>query len=122
MSFSHYPRGGVESPAIRTGLPGLSREKLLRMFRWMVTSREMDEAEIRLQRQQKTFFQISTAGHEAVQAAAGLLLHPGVDWFYPYYRDRTLALALGVTPYEMFLQSMGRRDDPSSGGREMSCL
>ncbi len=86
----------------------------------MLTARAIDEAELRLIRQQKVFFQVSGAGQEAVQAAAGLLLHPGIDWFYPYYRDRALCLALGVTPLEMFLQSMGKADDPSSGGREMS--
>ena len=119
MSAGNVERGS-ETSATRMGLPGLSREKLLRMFRWMALSREIDEAEIRLQRQQKAFFQISSAGHEAVQAAAGLLLHPGTDWFYPYYRDRALALALGVTPYEMLLQSMGKPDDPASAGRQMS--
>src|SRR5262245_55675217 len=110
----------IESRDQKAGLPGLSREKLLRMMRWMVTSREYDEAEIRLQRQQKVFFQISSSGHEAVNAASGLLLPPGIDWFYPYYRDRTLNIALGMTPYDMFLQAMGKRDDPGSGGRQMS--
>jgi 2-oxoisovalerate dehydrogenase E1 component len=107
-------------PGPNAGLPGLGKEKLLKMLRWMLTARYIDEAELRLQRQQKVFFQISGAGHEAAQAATGLLLHPGIDWFYPYYRDRTLCLALGVTPLEMLLQSMGKKDDPSSGGREMS--
>ena len=114
------PGPRLEYPGSNAGLPGLSREKLLRMLRWMIAARSIDEAEMRLQRQQKVFFQISGAGHEAVQAAAGLLLHPGVDWFYPYYRDRALCLALGVTPFDMLLQSMGKKDDPSSGGREMS--
>ena len=111
----------LEFPGSNAGLPDLGHEKLVRMLRWMLTARFLDEAEMRLQRLGKVYFQISSAGHEAVQAAAGLLLHPGVDWFYPYYRDRTLCLALGVTPYEMLLQSMGKRDDPSSGGRAMSC-
>src|SRR5262245_13742366 len=102
----------IESREPRSGLPGLSREKLLRMMRWMLTSREYDEADIRLQRQQKVYFQISSSGHEAVQAAAGLLLRPGIDWFYPYYRDRTLNIALGVTPYEMLLQAMGKSEGP----------
>jgi 2-oxoisovalerate dehydrogenase E1 component len=85
----------------------------------MVLSRVIDDAERRLKRQQKSFFQISSAGHEAVQGAAALLLRPAYDWFYPYYRDRTICLGLGMTPRDMILQAMGKASDQSSGGREM---
>jgi 2-oxoisovalerate dehydrogenase E1 component len=87
----------------------------------MVTARLTDDAEVRLKQQGRTYFQISCAGHEAVQAAAALLLRPGEDWFYPYYRDRALAIGLGVTPRDMLLQAFGKAADPSSGGREMPC-
>ena len=98
---------------------GLTREQLIRAYRLMYTSRRIDDREILLKRQQKIFFQMSGAGHEAIGVAAGLALKASYDWFYPYYRDRGLCLALGVEPYKMFLQAVGAADDPSSGGRQM---
>ena len=85
----------------------------------MYLSRKTDDREIVLKRQQKIFFQISCAGHEALLVAAGVAMKPGYDWFFPYYRDRALCLSLGSTVEDQMLQAVGAKDDPASGGRQM---
>jgi 2-oxoisovalerate dehydrogenase E1 component len=116
----------MESAVSSARVPGtaafngrLSAQEMVEIYRLMYLSRRLDDREILLKRQQKIFFQVSGAGHEALQVGAGLALRPGYDWFFPYYRDRALCLALGVTPTEMLLQAVGAGTDTASGGRQM---
>jgi 2-oxoisovalerate dehydrogenase E1 component len=101
------------------GQQQLGPRQMVQIYRLIYLSRRVDDREILLKRQQKIFFQISGAGHEALQVGAALALRPGYDWFFPYYRDRALCLGLGVTPTEMFLQAVGAGTDTASGGRQM---
>src|SRR5438552_1688915 len=100
---------------------GFPVKELIEDLRRAHVSRCLDDREIALQKQSRVFFQISGAGHEALLLGLARSLRPAYDWFFPYYRDRSLMLALGVTPTEILLQAVGSADDPASGGRQLPC-
>ena len=101
-------------------LPGdYDTEEVLADLHLACVARAIDERELTLQKQNKVFFEISGAGHEALGLGLARSLRPGEDWFFPYYRDLALVLGLGVTPEEVLLQAVGAATDPASGGRQM---
>ncbi len=113
--------GNGTSQVSRGALRSFPATELVEDFRLACLSRALDDREILLQKQSRVFFQISGAGHEILLLALARSLRPAYDWFFPYYRDRALVLALGVTPLDLMLQAVGSSLDPASGGRQMPC-
>ncbi len=101
-------------------IEGLNKKTLLKIYRNIVSTRYMDEKMLIMLKQGKSFFHIGAGGHEAIQTAAGFALRPGFDYAYPYYRDLSFVMQFGVSAEEIFLNFLGREEDPSSGGRQMS--
>jgi 2-oxoisovalerate dehydrogenase E1 component alpha subunit len=97
----------------------LTADTLRQMYYKMLLARKLDERMWMLHRQGKVAFHISGIGQEAAQVGLAFSLRPGYDWVHPYYRDMALVLSLGVQPRHLMLALFGKREDPSSGGRQM---
>jgi 2-oxoisovalerate dehydrogenase E1 component alpha subunit len=97
----------------------LSKETMLEMFWYILLSRRLDERAWVLHRQGKIAFHISAIGHEGAQIGVAYAIRRGYDWVAPYYRDLALMLALGMQPVDFILGLMGKKGEPTSGGRQM---
>ena len=100
-------------------LNGFSKKQILEIYYIMSLSRALDKKMLILLKQGKSFFHMGASGHEAAQLAASLIIKPGKDWSYPYYRDGAYCLGLGMTSREQLLSFLSKADDPNSGGRQM---
>jgi 2-oxoisovalerate dehydrogenase E1 component alpha subunit len=98
---------------------GLKEEDLLSMYRFMLVARYCDEKQWALNRQGKAPFVVPVSGHEGAQVGSGWAFEIGKDVFCPYYRDLALVLVAGFSAKDVFLGLFGKKDDPSSGGRQM---
>jgi 2-oxoisovalerate dehydrogenase E1 component alpha subunit len=93
---------------------------LARVYRSALVTRAVDERLWILTRQGRAGFVLTARGHEIAQIASAVAMRVGVDSAWLYYRDLGVGLALGVTPYELFLGALARADDPHSGGRQLT--
>lgn len=95
-------------------------ETTLELYRKMLTVFFVEERMKIFVKQGKCSFHASTRGHEKVQIGMTMLLRPGFDWFFPYYRSKALAIGLGMPLKDIFLCMLSREGDPNSNGRNMA--
>src|SRR5918998_1704638 len=109
----------VEGTRARHEALGLDEHDLLKIYHHMLVARRVDERSWILNRQGKAAFVISCQGQEGCQVGAAYNLRPGYDYVYPYYRDHGVVMTLGMSARDEFLALLGKKEDPSSGGRQM---
>lgn len=120
MAANREEKGESKKPTGRKEIAGgMTKEELISVLRFMLLSRSIDEKILKMLKQGKVFFHLGCAGHEAIQVAMAKALKPGYDWAFPYYRGLAFSLTLGIKPEEVFLHSLGKADDPFTGGRQM---
>ncbi len=96
----------------------LDTDQLVQAYRWMLVARRIDDTMWTLRRQGKGHFVVSSAGHEAIGAAAGLAADLEQDFLAPHYRDLAACLAWGLEPRGVMAHYFGRAADPCTGGRQ----
>ncbi len=94
----------------------IDKQILLKAFELMCTAKTMAEKYEANKEITSKYVHATSRGHEAIQLACGMQLKPQ-DWVSPYYRDDSILLGIGMTPYELMLQVFAKKDDPFSGGR-----
>src|SRR5437667_10095005 len=92
---------------------------ILELYRKILGVYYLEERLKILTRQGKISFLASSRGHEIAQVGTVMMLKRGHDWFFPYYREKALAYALGMTLKDLFLDMLSREGDSSSNGRNM---
>ena len=97
-----------------------SKETLFEAFKLMCTAKTLAEKYEDNKEVTSKYVHATSRGHEAIQLACGMQLKPQ-DWVAPYYRDDSILLGIGITPYELMLQVFAKKDDPFSGGRTYYC-
>lgn len=98
----------------------ISKKVLKKGFQLLCTAKAMTEIYERNFKQVSKYVHATSRGHEVIQLAVSLQLIPQ-DYAFPYYRDDSILLGIGMKPYELMLQLMAKIDDPFSGGRGYYC-
>lgn len=98
----------------------IAPEILRRLYERMLTTYYVEERVKIFVKSGKCSFHASSRGHEKLQICMSLLLEPGRDWFFPYYREKALMVGLGMPLEDIFLGMLSREGDPNSNGRNMS--
>ena len=96
--------------------PKIDQNDLKKGFEYMCTAKTLAEKYEQNKEVTAKYVHATSRGHEAIQIALGMQLKP-CDWVSPYYRDDSILLSIGMTPYELMLQVFAKKDDPFSGGR-----
>ena len=98
----------------------ITKELILEAFKNLVTAKAMTQVYEDNFKVVSKYVHATSRGHEVIQTALGMQLMPQ-DYLFPYYRDDAMLLSIGMTPYELMLQVLAKKDDPFSGGRTYYC-